>query len=223
MIASDHPLLKLFVRHFPLLNEPAFLAELRQLGVAKQTEAGQPLIESDSDLRMVPLVVEGAVRVLRTGADGKEILLYYLFPGETCAVAVSCCYSIGPSPVRAVAEEAVSWIGLPAQRLDEWIERHRVWRQFVLMTWQGRYEEMLQTLDAVVFMRMDERLLQYLQRRASATGGDLVRATHQEVALELATTREVVSRLLKQMEQRGWVELGRNQIRLLRREHHLLE
>jgi CRP/FNR family transcriptional regulator, anaerobic regulatory protein len=161
------------------------------------------------------IILKGNIKILRTDEDGREILMYYLGSGESCAMSLTCCLNAKKSEVLAVAEEKTEMILLPVQHVEEWITRYPTWRSFVFQTYQRRFDDLLTTIDSVAFHKMDERLWHYLQRKAGLTATKSLGTTHEEIALELGTSREVISRLLKQLEKLGRVRLSRNRIELV--------
>ena len=142
----------------------------------------------------------------------KELFLYYLEPGETCALSLTCCSAARPSEIKAVVEEPATIIFVPVQLHEQWSDEFKQWKDFVSSTYQQRFQEMLIALDAVAFKRMDERLMRYIVTKMKQLKANELHTTHQEIANELGTSREVISRLLKQLEKKKWIELGRNVI-----------
>jgi len=165
-------------------------------------------------IKLIPIVLEGSIKVIRTDEEGKELFLYYLEPGETCALSLSCCNASKPSEVKAIAEEDTIILGIPIDLHEKWMDEFRQWKKYVSSTYQSRFQELLQTLDAVAFKRLDQRLMRYLATKIKLQKATELRITHQEIATEMGTSREVISRLLKELEKRKWIELGRNDIYL---------
>jgi CRP/FNR family transcriptional regulator len=164
----------------------------------------------------MPLLVEGSVKVSRENDDGRELFLYYLHPGEACTMSFTCCMMNKKSQIRTVAEDNVMMIGIPVRYMDEWMSRYQSWKNFVLTSYDERMLELIQAIDSMAFQHMDERLLEYLEKRAQAQQSESIEATHQEIAYDLNASREAVSRLLKQLERSGRVKLGRNRIELVK-------
>jgi CRP/FNR family transcriptional regulator len=195
---------------------PFFERELREVisaeGILKSIPEGHTLIEEDQYIRSFPIVLEGIIRVTRMDEDGNELLLYYLNHGEVCTVSLSCCVDRAKSRVRAVAEENSTVIALPVELLDSWMSKYQTWKEFVMVSMRKRYDELLNTLDSVAFMKMDERLERFFIDRHQNTRQTVYTGSHQDIASSLSTSREVISRLLKQMEKKGMITLGRNRI-----------
>ncbi|EMR01032.1 Crp/Fnr family transcriptional regulator [Cesiribacter andamanensis] len=196
--------------HLPTITDPQLLAEIEKHAHIMEFEAGQAIIEPGQYIKMVPVVLEGTIKVLRTNDEGHELFLYYIEGGETCAVSLTCCSIMNPSDIKAVAEEKTKILAVPARKHEEWSHEFRQWKDFVSLTYQKRFQSMFQAIDDLAFKKMDQRLLKYLAVKAKQTRTNELNMTHQEIASELGTSREVVSRLLKQLENRKLVELGRN-------------
>lgn len=194
----------------PHITDPLLLQEIEKHGKLHIFEAGQIIIEPGQYIKTVPVVLEGAIRVIRTDDEGHELFLYYIESGETCAVSLTCCSTLNPSGIKAVAEEQTKILEIPVSRHEEWSNEFRQWKDFVALTYQKRFQAMFQAIDDIAFKKMDERLLKYLVVKAKQTNTNELTMTHQEIASELGTSREVISRLLKQLEKRKLVELGRN-------------
>lgn len=198
-------------QHFPFF-EAELRATISENGVLKTVSKGEPLIEEEQYIRSFPILLEGIIRVARMDTDGNELLLYYLRPGEVCTVSLSCCVERSRSRVRAIAEEDTTVIALPVELLDSWMSTYQTWKEFVMVSMRRRFDELLNTLDSVAFMKMDERLERFFLDRYKSTGETEFKGSHQDIASALSSSREVISRLLKQMERREMISLGRNRI-----------
>lgn len=190
--------------------ENDLLEEIREKGVHKIFSANEPLIREGQFISTFPLVLRGMIRISRTNDDGNELLLYYLKENEVCAMSLTCCMAHLKSNVMAVAEMETEALMLPVELLDKWIYEYPSWRQFVMQTFQSRFRELIETIDSIAFLKLDERLVKYFVDRFQKSGNPTFSGTHQELALQLNTSREVVSRLLKKLEKEGKVELARN-------------
>ncbi len=198
----------------PGISDPALLEAMASEGQINDLQNGAVIMEPGQFIKSIPIVLEGAIKVLRLDEEGHELFLYHVKAGQTCALSLTCCNTSNPSEIKAIAEGDTTLLSIPAQYHEAWTERFRQWKDFTAMTYQARFQELLQTLDAVAFRKMDERLLSYLISRSGQLKTNILEITHQEIALELGTAREVVSRLLKQLEKKHLVELGRNKIYL---------
>jgi CRP/FNR family transcriptional regulator len=194
----------------PNITDPSLLKALLDYGKELVFQPGKVITEPGQFVKMVPIVLEGSIKIMRMDEDGKELFLYYLEPGETCALSLTCCTSSRPSEIKAVTEERTVILAVPVEKHEEWSDHFKQWKDFVAMTYQSRFHEMLVALDAVAFKRMDERLMRYILTKMKQHKSNELHTTHQEIANELGTSREVISRLLKQLEKKKWIELGRN-------------
>jgi CRP/FNR family transcriptional regulator len=172
------------------------------------------MLEPGSYVKSIPLLVKGSIKVLRQGNDANEILLYYVSPMETCAMSLTCCVSNQKSNVKAITEEDAVLISLPVSKSDEWMATYPSWKQFIMQTYRNRFEELLKAIDGIAFHKVDERLLKYLVEKSNLLKTSEINISHQQIAEELNSSREVISRLLKQLEQRGILTVGRNRITL---------
>lgn len=211
---SDSALTKLPEGFYDLF-EPELIQELESLFPAKKFPQGEVLMEPGSRIRFVPLILEGSVKVTRTEADGKEILLYFVGPNSSCAMTFTCCMEDRISEIKAVVEEDILLLQVPFGRMDAWMQQYPSWKGFVMKTIRERFDELLRTIDQIAFHKLDERLLKYLQDHIQNNGSSLINLSHQQMADDLATSRVVISRLLKKLEQDGKVLLFRNQVKVL--------
>lgn len=201
--------------NFDFRFENDLLEEIDQAGRLVQIKEGGKLIEIGDYLRSMPLLISGAIKILREDKNGDELLLYFIEKGDTCAMSLTCCLGQTKSEIRAVAELDSEIIMIPVQKMEEWMGKYRSWRNFVLQSYHERMMEMLDTIDNLAFSKLDERLVRYLKEKQKITNSDTIQSTHQEIAYELYTSRVVISRLLKKLENTGQIELQRNSIRIM--------
>ncbi len=173
------------------------------------------MMDIGQKVEVIPLIVSGSVKVFREDENDHELFLYYLGPGEACAITMICSAREGYSKIKAIPEEKTTVIVIPIEKLDLWMPKYKSWYYFVMDTYQDRFEELLKVVDGIAFHRMDERLIEYLEKNAEASQNAIVHKTHQQIAQELNSSREVITRLLKKLEQRGVVRVNRNQIELI--------
>jgi len=195
--------------------EYKFIEELAQESQLKVAPAGSYLIRPGEFIRSVPIIISGSVKIMRPDKEGREALLYYLSGLDACAMSLTCCLGSKQSEITAVVEEETEMIAIPVAKVDEWMCRYSTWKQFVFQTYQKRFDNLLETIDEVIFHKLDERLLTYLQKKVASCQCSVLAITHEEIAQELATSREVISRLLKQLEKTGQIKLMRNKIEML--------
>ncbi len=208
------PIEETLKQHFPKILDTEVVEGIITHGRLESIDEGDYMMDIGSAIRQIPMIVSGTVKVMREDDEGHELLLYYLKAGETCAMSLTCCMEGRKSEIRAVAVEPVKMITIPVQFMDQWMA-FRDWRAFVMNTYAKRFEELLETIDSIAFRNMDERLENYLINKAESSSSKLLGVSHFEIAQDLNTSREVVSRLLKQMEKRGKLRLGRSKIELL--------
>lgn len=183
-------------------------------GAVRKVKEGETLVNSGQYIRSAWLVVEGNVKVVREDEDGKEFLMYYLEPGSACALSLLCAARSEKSAIAAKAISDVTAVSIPFTATEAWLTKYRTWHEFVVGTYRKRFEELLVTLDSVAFKSMDERLVFYLKRQVKVSG-KLLAISHQQIANDLSTAREVVSRLLKKLELSGAIALSRNHIEVI--------
>jgi CRP/FNR family transcriptional regulator len=203
-----------FQQVFPDIYERETVEAILEIGKLKKIRADDWMVDIGDPIVYMPLLLKGQLRILREDEDGHELLLYYIHPGETCAMSLICCSGNAVSNVRAVAEEDSELLLLPIQIIDEWTTKYPSFKSFILKTYQKRFEELLNTIDSIAFHNLDDRLSQLLKQKSEKEGSEL-KTTHQELANQLNSSREVISRLLKQMERKGKIQMGRNKITLL--------
>lgn len=197
---------------YGFLFEEELINEIAVTGVLKTAKEGEIIMDINDYITSMPLLLEGAIKILREDKDGNELLLYFLERGDTCALTLSCCLGQTRSEIRAVAERDTQYIMIPVGKIEEWTAKYKSWRNFVFESYHSRLTEMLETIDTIAFMNMDERLLRYLQDKAKINQSEALQVTHQQIAYDLNTSRVVISRLLKKLEMDNKIHLQRNQI-----------
>lgn len=198
-------------KRFPFF-EPGLIEEISKEGEWVTVEENDELMSEGKYIRSFPIVLEGLIKVCRTDNEGREVLLYYLNPGQVCAMALTCCMGRMQSNISAYAEEDTEIIRIPVECLDRWMVEYVTWKEFVMYAYRTRFDELLTTIDSIAFKKMDERLVKFFTDRFKATGDTTYNGTHQEIANSLTTSREVISRLLKHLEKMGDVKISRNKI-----------
>ncbi|WP_304344567.1 Crp/Fnr family transcriptional regulator [Chryseobacterium koreense] len=189
--------------------------EISDAGYLKKYRAGDVIVDMDSYIKNIPLVISGSIKVIRTEEDGREILLYYLTPGESCIVSILAGMKNETSKIKAVVEEDAEIMLIPAGKAKDWVKKYPEWTDFIFNLYQKRFEELLDIVNSVAFQKVDTRLLQLIRQKTHLYQSKEISVTHQQLADELGITREATSRVLKQMEKDGLLQLSRNKIRLL--------
>lgn len=184
--------------------------EILKNGVAKTFDANQTLMREGQFITSFPLILNGLIRISRTNEEGNELLLYYLRGNEVCAMSLTCCMAQMKSSIHAITEEPSEVIMLPVAFLEKWMCEYTTWRQFVMQSYQLRFRELINTVDSLAFLKLDERLVKHFKDRYQKSGETSFFGTHQYLALQLNTSREVISRLLKKLEKEQKIELSRN-------------
>lgn len=200
---------------FKYTFEPKLLEEFKSIAKEVSVKAGDVILDYGQIVRSMPIISSGTVKISRMDDQGREILLYYVNAKESCAMTFTCCMEQFPSEIKAVAEDDVEMLTVPIDVMDEWLMKYSSWKSFVMGTIRDRFNEMLNTIDQIAFQKLDERLKYYLQQKAKHTGSKLLNLSHEEIARDLATSRVVISRLLKKLENDDLLLLYRNQIKLL--------
>jgi CRP/FNR family transcriptional regulator len=193
---------------FPDWEEGLYEAIVKEAEL-KQAKAGDVLLKMGQNIKSAMLVVEGTIKLYQEDEDGGEYFMYHLNPGEACAVTLVCNYHHEQSHVLAKAVTDIQYLAIPIEFMEKWLNEYKSWHYFVIKTYRSRYEELLKTIHEVAFKNMDERLEFYIKKQV-AQFGVTVKLTHQEIANDLNTSREVISRLLKKMEHNNWIKMNRN-------------
>lgn len=210
-------------KKFTAITELALQEAIAEVGELRTYEEGQIIMDYNDYIRFVPLVIEGSIKVLRQSVNGNELFLYYLNEGETCAMAFTCCMMHKKSEIRTVAEEKTTIILIPLKNMEDWMTRFQSWKNFVMISYNLRFQELFNALDNIAFLKLDQRLLKYLANKAETTHSQELSLTHQDIARELNASREAVSRLLKKLERTNLLSLGRNKITLLKSPASLID
>ena len=204
-----------YLQHFNGLFDASLIQEISASGIFKSYKANDIVIDLGQELEFIPLLIEGNINVLREDKDGNEILIYVLEAGDTCSMSITCCTAHNKSKIRAIADKDSKLIMIPKQQMTTWFNTNDSWRNFILQSYQVRFNEMLETIDTLAFMKMDERLNKYLVDKVKLNGSEIISTTHQKIAEDLNTSRVVISRLLKQLEREKVIKLSRNRIEVL--------
>ncbi len=207
---------KILQDQFPQLAEKGLQEEIIAAAQVHHFKAGDVILNYGGYVRMVPLLVEGGIKVFREDEEmDKEILLYILNPGETCSMSFTCCMTNKKSAIRTEAIEDTIIIGLPIKQVDSWMSKYQSWKNFVMKTYDTKMLDLVKFIDNIAFKGLDQRLELYLKAMVRATNNTTISITHQQIADDLNVTREAVSRLLKKMTNLGKIEMSRNQISIL--------
>lgn len=188
--------------------------EVFTYGQLKKFPAGSVILQEDSYIKAIPLVLNGSLKVMRTDSEGREILLYYITPGESCIMSFLGGIHNETSKIKAIVEEDAEILFIPVEKASEWVKKFPEWSDFIFKLYHKRFEELLTAVNAIAFQKLDMRVLQLLKQKAELYQSKEIKITHQQLADELGTAREAVSRVMKQMENEGLVKQSRNKITL---------
>jgi CRP/FNR family transcriptional regulator len=191
------------------------LDQLAAVGIPKKFKEGDVILDEDGYIKSIPIVSKGSLRVMRSDEDGREILLYYIRAGESCIMSFLGGMHHDKSKVRAIVEEDSEILFIPIEKLSVLMRDYPEWLDYIFRLYHKRFEELLEVVNSIAFKKMDERLLNFIQKKCELNQNKILLVTHEQIANELGTARVVVSRLLKQMEDEGLVKLGRNKITLM--------
>ncbi len=211
----DYPFSNLSEKSLKVLQDTKLIEELKSFSQVMHMPPDAVVLQDRDFIRFLPFLLEGTIKVIGNDENGNEILLYYLHPGETCIMSVLGSLNNERSKVKAVVEEEAEILFIPVEKSKYLVSQYPAWSEFIFRLYHKRFEELLGVVNNIAFKRIDERLLEFLKNKSNLTGSNEIKITHQQIADELGTAREVVSRLLKQMEKESFLRLGRNKITLL--------
>ncbi|MCB9075619.1 MAG: Crp/Fnr family transcriptional regulator [Chitinophagales bacterium] len=196
-------------------TSPELKEKLYQNSIIKEFKEGDTVLREHSNIQSIPIVTKGSIKVLRTDDDEKEILLYYIKPGESCIMSFLGGLHQDTSKVKAIVEEDAEILFIPIDKVILLMKEYPQWLEYIFRLYHKRFEELLEVVNAIAFKKVDERLLLLLNKKEELTKSKIIQITHEQLANELGTARVVVSRLLKQLEDEGKLKLGRNKITLI--------
>jgi CRP/FNR family transcriptional regulator, anaerobic regulatory protein len=191
------------------------LTEIEENANIIEFAEGEELMKSGQNIRSTLIIKEGLVKVYREDEQGNEIFIYHLEPGQACALSIICAVQNRTSEIKAKAVKPTKVLAIPVALVEQWMKDYRSWYQYVLSTYRARFEELLNTVDAIAFKKMDERLVRYLKKHAQISHERIIPFTHSKIASELGTSREVVSRLLKKLAEKDYIKVHRQNIEIL--------
>ncbi|MCA5004927.1 Crp/Fnr family transcriptional regulator [Sphingobacterium bovistauri] len=206
---------ELLIKTYGEIFEEELLAEIIQVAKVVEFKDGDIMIDYNQYIKTMPLLLSGAIKVMREDYDGGELLLYYLERGDTCAMSMTCCLGRKQSEIRAIGEISGVILMIPVHKMSEWMGKYKSWMTFVFDSYNSRFNELLNAVDTIAFMNMNDRVLNYLFEKSKIENSTIIYKTHHDIAKELNTSRVVVSRLLKALEKDGRIKLYRNSIEIL--------
>lgn len=206
---------KLLRERYAYVFEDALLSEIVRDGRFRKVEKGVCMIEKGDKITHMPLILEGAIKIVDEDKDGHEYLLYYLEMGDSCAMTMTCCLGGKRSEIRAITEANTLLYMIPVQKMEEWLIKYKTWRMFVFDSYDSRMKEMLETIDSLAFFNLEQRLYKYLKDRSMVLHTPTLEITHSKIANDLNTSRVVISRLMKKLILEKKIETNRNQVTVL--------
>lgn len=196
---------------FPFL-EKDLISEIAEVSVLLELKPDQSIMGEGDYIKSFPMVLEGSLRVVRLSEDGNELLLYYLNQGEICAMALTCCMGLQKSNIKMTAEDYSIVLAIPVDKPEKWMSEYKTWKEFMMYSYRKRFEELLDTIDSIAFTKLDERIIRFFEDRYKSTQKTVFEGTHLEIAIQLNTSREVVSRLLRNLEKNNLIITERNSV-----------
>ena len=203
------------VDSYGFILEEELIDEIIADGHVRSISAGEALIEYGQNIKYMPLLIDGAIKVLRQDKDGDELLLYFLEKGDTCTMTMTCCIGRTNSEIRAIAEQDSKIVFIPVEKMAEWTRKYNGWMSFVFESYSNRFNEMLESIDILAFSNMNDRLYKYLKSKALVNKSTTLDVRHQDIAYDLNSSRVVISRLLKSLENEEKIKIYRNKIEVL--------
>ena len=201
--------------YYSTIFEKELIDEIVEVGFIDKFKSGETLVDIGENMTHIPLILSGAVKIIRQEKEGDELVLYFLEKGDTCAISFINCINRKESIFRATVENDTEAVFIPVQIIDDWLAKYKTWRYFIIDSYHFRLIEMVESIDGLAFMNMTQRLLKYLSDKAKINRDVDLTITHQEIAKDLNTSRVVVTRLLKELHNDGKVYSTRNKVKVL--------
>jgi len=201
--------------YYSTVFEKELIEEIVEVGFLDKLKSGETLVDIGENMTHIPLILDGAVKIIRQEKEGDELVLYFLEKGDTCAVSFINCINRKKSIFKGIVENDVEAIFVPVERIDDWLAKYKTWRYFIIDSYHFRLIEMVESIDGLAFMNMNQRLLKYLTDKAKINRDVNIEITHQQIANDLNTSRVVITRLLKQLHNDGKVFSTRNKVKVL--------
>jgi len=197
---------------FSLIFEKELINEIIEIGSYQTFKTGDTLIDIGDEMTQIPLLLDGVIKIMREDEKGEEIALYFLEKGNTCAISFANCLNRNRSMFRGIATKDTESIFIPVSIVDQWLIKYKSWRRFIIDSYHFRLIEMVESIDRLAFLNLEGRLQKYLKDKATVMKDTTLKITHQEIADDIHTSRVVVSRLLKRLENEGYITIRRNRI-----------
>ncbi|CAH8283304.1 CRP/FNR family transcriptional regulator [Mariniflexile fucanivorans] len=202
-------------KYYPKTFDKELIDEIIKVGEYKKIKSGELLINIGGKMSHIPLILEGILKIIRKEKNGEEIVLYFLESGDTCAISFANCINKKRSIFKGIVEKDLEAIFIPVEYIDDWIVTYKSWRYFIIDSYHFRLLEMVDAIDSLAFMNLNERILKYLTHKAEINNNCELEITHLEIAHDLHTSRVVISRIMKQLNDENKISSARNKIRVL--------
>lgn len=202
---------ELLRKAFPF-SEKELIAEIMEVSVFHKLSTGEGIQDEGDYIKSFPIVLDGCIKVFRLSEDGGELLLYYLKAGEICSMSLTCCLGPQKSKIKIIAEDDSLILTIPVEKPEKWMSMYKSWKALMMNSYRNRFDDLLYTIDSLAFMNLDERLTRFFKVRYRFTGKTDFAGTHEDIARQLNTSREVISRLLSNMEKKQLIVSSRNLI-----------
>jgi len=200
------------VSNYNSIFEKKLIDEIVEVGSLQSLKNGEILIDIDDEMTHIPLLINGVVKIMRADESGDDIVLYYLEKGDTCAISFVNCINRSKSMFKGIVKKDMEGIFIPVCLIDDWLKKYESWRHFIIDSYHLRLMEMVESIDRLAFLKLEERVYKYLNDKVAIEKDNTLIITHQEIADDINTSRVVVSRLLKRLENEGKIAIRRNKI-----------
>ncbi len=201
--------------NFGHVFESNLIDEIVRVGMLKKVQENDLLLDVGQKFDKIPFVLSGAIKIIREDENGDELSLYFLERGDTCNISFGSGLNNEHSKIKGIAERDSEILFIPLEKLEEWMIAYKSWRNFIINSYNARLSEMLEAIDTLAFMKMDQRLYKHLKDKVKIMDSAILNTTHEQIALDLNTSRVVISRLLKKLEKEHKIKLFRNKIEIL--------
>ncbi len=191
------------------------LQQLQQENEVLLIPAGQVILDFHKYIRSIPIIISGSVKVQGEDDEGNEIMLYHIRPGESCIMSILGALNNSESKVKAITLEPTKIVTIKPEKVHSLINANPEWFDFIMSLYQTRFEELLQTVTRISFKSIEQRVMDMLQKRALLMHTKVVEITHQQIANELGTAREVVSRSMKVLAEKKQIKIFRGKVQVM--------
>jgi CRP/FNR family transcriptional regulator, anaerobic regulatory protein len=216
MFHQDINLKEILLAHYSEIFEEDLIDEIVKVGYFNKIENGKFLVDIGDYLTHIPLIIKGVVKIIRQEKEGDELALYYLEPGDTCAISFANCINKKKSIFRGIAETDIEAIFIPVEYVDDWLVKYKSWRYFIIDSYHFRLLEMVESIDSLAFMKMKARIWKYLTHKVRISNDIDLEITHQEIATDLNSSRVVITRILKKLHDEGKIYSTRSKVKVLK-------